>query len=173
MVLVGHEIGKGLCFDGKDDDGDGKVDCDDDDCKRQYPQACNAKGAGAGKKPNATKTGYTHEGQGKSCFDHQDNDGDGLVDCQDPDCRNGALNKYAKFCAGKGGSSKGGASKGGKGGTSHESGKQCFDGVDNDHDGVSDCQDPDCKALATKYAQYCPGKGGSSKGGSAKGGKGN
>ena len=55
MVLVGHEIGKGLCFDGKDDDGDGKVDCDDDDCKRQYPQACNAKGAGAGKKPNATK----------------------------------------------------------------------------------------------------------------------
>ena len=38
----------------------------------------------------------------------------------------------------------------------HESGKACFDGKDNDGDGVADCNDPDCKALASVYHRYCP-----------------
>ena len=32
-------------------------------------------------------------------------------------------------------------------GKSHESGKQCFDGIDNDGDGEKDCEDPDCQIM--------------------------
>ena len=49
------------------------------------------------------------------CDDGKDNDGDGLVDCNDPDC-------FA-FC---------------------NPTEVCDDGKDNDGDGLVDCNDPDC-----------------------------
>jgi len=53
------------------------------------------------------------------CDDLADNDGDGLFDCQDPDC------STDPFCR-------------------EVSGPNCFDGLDNDLDGGIDCLDADC-----------------------------
>ena len=64
-----------------------------------------------------------HE-SGRTCFDGVDNDGDGGVDCDDPDCRTDPRAKL--HCA------------------KTETGKECFDGIDNDGDGRTDCQDIDC-----------------------------
>lgn len=55
------------------------------------------------------------------CADTEDNDGDGRVDCDDGDCRNAA--------------SCGGARE------------DCIDSIDNDGDRLIDCQDPDCSDL--------------------------
>lgn len=49
------------------------------------------------------------------CTDGEDDDWDGLTDCDDPDCR-------IEVCL------------------------SCFDGVDNDGDGDADCHDADCAA---------------------------
>ena len=54
----GPATGEQDCYDGKDGDGDGKVDCDDEDC------GCPE----------------------KECDDGTDNDHDGKVDCDDADC---------------------------------------------------------------------------------------
>ncbi|MBS3175838.1 hypothetical protein J4457_01230 [Candidatus Woesearchaeota archaeon] len=56
------------------------------------------------------------------CSDHLDNDHDGLVDLQDPDCKN-AQDKTESGSHGL---------------------PQCSDGVDNDHDGLVDLADSDC-----------------------------
>ncbi len=67
-VVLGHSWGctdpgpEVSCADGQDNDGDGLVDCADDDCITT--PAC----------PEV------------DCADGQDNDGDGLVDCADDDC---------------------------------------------------------------------------------------
>ena len=63
-----HEHGR-QCFDGKDNDGDGKKDCGDSDC-RIYGR-CRHRGG--------------HE-RGRLCFDGKDNDHDGKKDCDDRDC---------------------------------------------------------------------------------------
>lgn len=63
----------------------------------------------------------THESD-RTCFDGLDNDGDGLSDCDDPDCR-----IYGRCRT-----------------TSSESGRECFDGLDNDGDGLIDCDDDEC-----------------------------
>ena len=53
----GPVVGEQDCDDGSDGDGDGKVDCDDEDCR------CEGR-----------------------CDDGIDNDNDGRVDCDDADC---------------------------------------------------------------------------------------
>ena len=61
----------------------------------------------------------TAEEVGSECADAMDNDGDGLTDCEDPDCNAEA------FC--------------------NEAGSNaCSDGLDNDNDGEVDCNDPGC-----------------------------
>ena len=55
----------------------------------------------------------------EDCDDGEDNDGDGLVDCDDPDCADDPN------CQGDD--------------------EDCNDGVDNDGDGLVDCDDPDCE----------------------------
>ena len=50
-----------VCDNGKDDDGDGKADCQDTDCKEQ--KVCD-----------------------EVCDDNKDNDFDDKIDCADPDC---------------------------------------------------------------------------------------
>lgn len=54
------------CINGKDDDGDGKIDCEDSDCSTS--PACV-----------------------EDCDDEKDNDGDGDVDCEDSDCAAAAV----------------------------------------------------------------------------------
>jgi len=57
-ICEGPVVGETQCFDGKDGDGDGKVDCEDSDCRCERGL----------------------------CDDGIDNDGDGSVDCDDNDC---------------------------------------------------------------------------------------
>jgi hypothetical protein len=52
----------------------------------------------------------------KLCKDNIDNDGDGSVDCEDPECY------MTYYC----------------------SGEDCYDEVDNNGDGLVDCDDPAC-----------------------------
>ena len=58
---------------------------------------------------------YERSGTEDSCTDGVDDDGDGWVDCADPDCW------LALACA-----------------------EDCDDGIDNDEDGLVDCNDPIC-----------------------------
>jgi len=61
---------KEICDNGKDDNGDGKIDCDDSDCA-EFPGCLSAAYAAPVE---------------KDCRDGLDNDGDGKVDCDDSDC---------------------------------------------------------------------------------------
>ena len=62
------------------------------------------------------------------CGDSLDGDGDGFVDCHDPDCGNSVL------C--------------GQGSTGTAAEKDCANGQDDDGDGFSDCADADCARAA-------------------------
>ena len=77
----------------------------------------------------------------------QDNDGDGKSDCHDPDCERDARirQRCERMMRREHGRDENGPS--------HETGKQCFDGIDNDHDGTKDCEDPDCQKART--GQIC------------------
>src|SRR5438552_1030376 len=57
-----------------------------------------------------------------SCVNGVDDDGDGLVDCADPDCD-------------------------GSGSCPENTAARCSDGRDNDGDGLVDCNDPNCAAF--------------------------
>lgn len=75
--------------------------------------------AAAGKPGGDTET---------KCSDGRDNDRDGLIDCDDPDC----LGTPECSC------------------TINENPEiSCGDGVDNDCDGLMDCDDPDCAGSAS------------------------
>ena len=74
--------------------------------------------------PTSMTGGKTGERGWNSCHDGADNDGDGLVDCADPEC----MGHYR--CPDHPGT---------------ESRAECHDGKDNDKDGIYDCADPECK----------------------------
>ncbi len=61
-----------VCYDGLDDDNDGKTDCDDPSCDQQ---TCGAACICSGLKKTEDL-----------CSDRVDNEGDSLTDCLDPDC---------------------------------------------------------------------------------------
>ncbi|MBI2668450.1 hypothetical protein HYX14_01275 [Candidatus Woesearchaeota archaeon] len=117
-----------ICTDVQDNDGDGKIDCADSDCKGSFG-------------PNDETCGP--ETDDYSCRDLGDNDGDGLTDCKDPDCNTklgqlGPLNSkgISSVCL------------------AIES-SYCADSYDNDADGSMDCADSDCAAACT---EVCDGK---------------
>jgi len=88
-----------ICNNGRDDDGDFMVDCDDPDCAMDPSCRCQ---------PYET-----------SCTDGRDNDCDGMYDCEDWDC------EYDPACC-------------------EPFETSCMDGRDNDCDGMYDCEDWDC-----------------------------
>lgn len=65
----------------------------------------------------------------ETCDDGIDNDGDGWIDCMDPDCSMRPCDGESSFCI-------------------HGSCERfeviCWDGLDDDGDGYTDCEDPDC-----------------------------
>jgi len=67
------------------------------------------------------------------CQDGLDNDGDGLIDCDDTDCL------VHTWCAA----------------TQETAAINCRDGIDNDADGLIDCDDPSCGI--NDFCQACPG----------------
>jgi len=83
-----------LCRDELDNDADGAVDCDDSDCADDA--ACSG-GGGAGGAAGTGSGGITGTGGigvgpvysaplVENCDNGADEDGDGLIDCDDPDC---------------------------------------------------------------------------------------
>lgn len=69
------------------------------------------------------------------CSNNEDDDGDGLTDCDDPDCSDDPAGGVAKICTFE---------------------HACHDGADNDGDGLKDCADPDCaKAPACTLEASC------------------
>ncbi len=71
------------------------------------------------------------ESSSYKCRDNRDNDGDGLIDCDDPDCDTTMV-----FCDDPESIKENTAEK-------------CIDGADNDGDFLLDCDDPDCDTTMT------------------------
>jgi len=117
------EGGTENCADRMDNDGDGKVDCVDEDCK-DNPICQN--------NPEFCSDGLDNDGDGdvdcvdsdcannpvcsEDCGNEVDDNGDGRVDCDDPECQ----------------------------GVDPRCGEICGNGVDDDGDGKVDCSDEDC-----------------------------
>ncbi len=148
-----------VCNDAYDDDGDGLVDCADDDCDGQE--------CGVGGRVCASHQCVCPGGDVETqCDDGQDNDCDGNADCLDPDCKGDPSCKGgAETSCSNGEDDDGdgdidcddgdceGQACGGNGlvcqsgsclcpGGDVES--NCGDGLDDDCDGNVDCADPDC-----------------------------
>jgi hypothetical protein len=127
------------CSGGHDNDCDGDIDCADNDCNND---PCGANGmrcqggscvcSGNGGPAEATET---------TCTGGNDNDCDGDIDCADTDC-NGAscgadgMECISLVCACSG-----------NGGVAQGSESTCNDGFDNDCDGDTDCDDPQCAGI--------------------------
>ena len=137
------------CTDRVDNDSDSMVDCADADCSAD--PACQADG-----EPEATDA---------RCSDWVDNDGNGVMDCDDSACNSPSV----KVCkgswdtpnmssnAGPSGSSPGALPGLGQGLSAEDIAQQlgdiagerndmvCSDGIDNDGDGRTDCDDVGCR----------------------------
>ena len=104
------------CQGGKDEDGDGDIDCADSECVAD---------------PACLK---------EDCVADGDEDQDGLINCADPDCRDAtAPQRCAMAQSSRCAMSAPFVCQGG------ESFAQCGDGLDNDYDGSLDCDDADCQ----------------------------
>ena len=114
------------CSDGVDDDGDGDIDCADVDCGRD--PACHV----------------------ELCNDGVDNDGDGLADLHDPECdgrtrfgevcdddRLNHTDPYSTYvdCY---------QSDCQFNSPTCQPERRCDDGLDENYNGLTDCDDPDC-----------------------------
>ena len=146
-----------VCDDGIDDDGDTVVDCADHDCAAS--PACRPDGQ--------------VESTESRCSDWVDNDSNGFVDCDDTNCdgTTACMGSWDLENAGKavtGGEPSLGTAGSGSGGanrivlkpgespddllnrTGIDAGGErtnlfCSDGIDNDGDGLTDCEDIGCR----------------------------
>lgn len=145
-ATLAHET---TCNDRQDDDGDGLADCADADCFES--PFCHA--------------GGSEERTNRSCSDWIDNDGDGAVDCEDDDCTGDHITVCNGSYRGTGVSSGNAGNTAGAddipelegdmsvedliGRAGDADGERndylCSDGVDNDNDGRTDCQDFGCR----------------------------
>ena len=133
-----------LCSNGKDDDGDGFVDCFDIDCT-QTSGVTVCRGT---------------ERNPVTCSDKQDNDGDGLVDCNDPDCEFQGCGENTNEACTDGFDNDGDRyidcddrdCTSGCGvtvcGLNENTDAECSDGIDNDGDRRIDCDDAGCRKCA-------------------------
>ena len=123
------------CINNIDDDGDGRVDCDDLSCL--INPLC----------------WFLNE----DCSDGSDNDLDGAVDCADVDCSSDS-NCIPELCTNN-------TDDDGDGDTDCADeecftapfcvGEECGNGMDDDSDGLTDCEDPECSVHPTCVAEIC------------------
>jgi hypothetical protein len=152
-----------VCSDGVDNNCDGKIDCADTQCQPHgsVPGAkCDTGTLGVGGAHvfgACTGTGTcscTGSGKETSCGDGIDNNCNGLIDCDDPDCQpvgnavGGSCDTRGNTCsplaAGKSTCSR--CAPGGDPKKYQPIETSCGDAVDNDCNGVADCQDANCAA---------------------------
>ena len=145
---VGYETDELSCSDGRDNDQDGQVDCEDTDCLMR-----NFCGVFTPQHP----TTNAHEDTFKTCTDGIDNDDDGQFDCGDSGCANIAelccIGEISDVLCSDG------LDNDGNGFTDCEDFYcrrssnisvcdrefLCDDGLDNDRDGAIDGVDRDCQ----------------------------
>lgn len=113
------------CIDGLDNDNDSAIDCADDSCA----------GAGCGDGGCFCESLKKKE---SDCADGRDNDDDTSTDCNDTDCGGKVCQAGTTFrCSGTQCLCNGG-------GVVAETGTKCRDNVDNDCNGLLDCQETAC-----------------------------
>ena len=135
LICSGNEI----CDNNIDDDGDGMIDCADDDCP-----ACATCNDGI---QNGDETGVDCGGSNcpactEICNNNIDDDNDGLVDCADSDCPacitcNDGIQNGDETGVDCGGSNCPACTE------------ICNNNIDDDNDGLVDCADSDCPACIT------------------------
>ncbi len=144
------------CTDGVDNDCDTLTDCDDPDCSTDTACApfCGDGNCDLGDEdqcscPSDCGAPPANETPSLTCTDGVDNDCDTLTDCDDPDCSTDTA--CAPFCGnGNCDSNEDRCNCPDDCGTPPSNevpGATCADGNDNDCDGLSDCDDPDCASV--------------------------
>jgi hypothetical protein len=146
-----------LCSDGIDNDNNGFTDCADFSCCKNGVPApgitvCPAGTCGGGLKPDA---GGVKETTDELCSDKIDNDYNGFTDCDDYSCcKYGVPAPGITVCTPGicgGGYRDGGVTPGRDagapvdgGGVKENTNALCQDGIDNDNNGFTDCDDYNC-----------------------------
>ena len=125
-----------ICNNGKDDDGDGFIDSEDNDCTETGTECSNGKdddgdGFIDGDDLDCTETGT-------ECSNAIDDDGDGFTDGDDLDCT-----ETGSECS-NGKDDDGDGFTDGDDLDCTETGTECSNGKDDDGDGFTDCDDVDC-----------------------------
>ncbi|MEN9800707.1 MAG: hypothetical protein RL653_4404, partial [Pseudomonadota bacterium] len=148
------------CSDKMDNDCDGLSDCEDSHCVDKpcgdNGRACN----GSNQRCECTGNGGPVETLERTCGDGADNDCDGKADCEDDDCKPAgsiagkACAPFGFFCTPEG---RCGCS--GNGGKAEDTEATCFDGADNDCDGIKDCEETICQPVGNGIGQICDTKG--------------
>ena len=118
-----------ICDNGIDDDGDGLVDCDDPDCAES---------------PSCTKSGFCGDPQSNSCCIVHSNPYCDDAECCEAVCAADAFccaTEWDSICADAAAQLCGGLCGGGGGE------EICDNGIDDDGDGLVDCDDPDCAGV--------------------------
>lgn len=124
------------CADGIDDNGDGRMDCDDPWCFHVpvcLPEICDDKiDNNADGKTDCEDAACSGQiiCQPEHCSDQSDNNGDGKVDCDDPQCVD------APSCQTE----------------------ICDDWIDNDENGKTDCDDDACADYIRCKPEICDDK---------------
>jgi FtsP/CotA-like multicopper oxidase with cupredoxin domain len=147
------------CDDGVDEDCDGVTDCDDTDCDADAAcsvpfcgdatcdageDSCNC-AADCGAPPSSELT----------CDDGVDEDCDGVTDCDDTDCDADAA-CAAPFCGDATcDAAEDSCNCAADCGAPPSSELSCSDSIDEDCDGVTDCDDTDCSADAACNGAVC------------------
>ncbi len=154
------------CVDGIDNNLDGAIDADDEECARIGSEASAPASA-------ALATGACPKLP--ECFDGIDNDGDDLIDAEDEDCDPAACpggdcrvfldwERAIPECAngldddgdGRADAADDGCSSEADPveGTAREGVGDCDDGADNDGDGLTDGEDPGCNDAFSGHLRY-------------------
>ncbi len=127
---------EGFCGDGHDNDCNGLADCADPGCAAS---ACGANGLTCSDGGCACSgNGGTPQSLEASCGDTFDNDCSGFTDCADSNCAGSSCGAGGKVCV------AGACVCTVDGGAVEVAETTCGDGLDNDCDGLVDCDDSDC-----------------------------
>ena len=147
------------CSDGKDNNGNGFIDCEDNSCKNTAV-CCVAQGKeGDCSEEDKTSQECIKEAL-ESCADGKDNDCNDYTDCGDFNCSKSAIGAVKEYCLIVQGKSSSNTESpeykaakeffdksGVKAQQSEDTEDLCSDGIDNDWNGLTDCDEPGCKGF--------------------------
>ncbi len=94
------EVTETLCSDGKDNDCDGLLDCDDPDCDTKLCSGFGLRCSGLKCKCTGGQVGGTYEVSETTCGDGLDNDCNGSADCDDSNCLSQKCGPHSYCCGG-------------------------------------------------------------------------